>query len=653
MEKILARLLLLLLCSVPFASIAKESLVLLPIQGPALSSIDIDNYRIALQQGLSSRYKVFSGSEVEKKLQKFQTKTCDATECLQNVAIEFQGELIGRVVVSQVGDGYQIAYEVKNVFADEIVESRVEACANCNSVNVIGLLKQIGSGAAMAGSVSFATSTLGAALIGGIERITPKTTNTRSTQSTAILFVDSKPAGAEIWLGETRAGIAPQQLVGLKPNQMITVTLKKQDYRDRAFQVELNGGFNELEPLELQPAFGALEITSEPSGATVTIAGKEVGITPYRTKKISSGNYLVNLSYPLYSTLSNQSITIKDGQPTEKHYTLNSNYGELIVETEPVNSQLSITESNGKIVEQQTTPAHFKLIPGNYSVRAVAEGYEPLEWNATIANGKTLRLEDDNATLRQLLGELMISSQPYRKGALVYIDGEERGEVPLTITLPKGSYNLRIDTPLLAGEQQVTVQDRESETIMVSIEEKRPKAAWLIAGSLMIQQRSDETLIANPHAAYLDANSINHNLDSTIGIGKAGIDTAAQSGFGVIGHYFLENSSMMVELGLTSSATADGRVSFTHTTLGVGYGWRGDWRKWLVAGVSNDTANSKMDVTDTAGTVSVSGSQANNGAYVGFGLSPRNGGLYLNIRYHMETASPELLLGWCLGGELN
>ena len=72
---------------------AKTGLVLLPIQGTGMSATDKDQYRAALARSLSAKYEVFSGDEVDKKLEKFAKKTCDAEKCLQEMAIAYQATL--------------------------------------------------------------------------------------------------------------------------------------------------------------------------------------------------------------------------------------------------------------------------------------------------------------------------------------------------------------------------------------------------------------------------------------------------------------------------------------------------------------------------------------------------------------------------------
>jgi hypothetical protein len=125
------------------AQAARPALILLPVQGSNINNIDKENYRLALQSSLSQQYLVFSGAEVEKRLEKSSVKTCDASECLQEVAISFQGELIGRLVVTKSADGYLLGLEIKNIFDDNIIDSRNIPCENCNNFAVIRELNQL------------------------------------------------------------------------------------------------------------------------------------------------------------------------------------------------------------------------------------------------------------------------------------------------------------------------------------------------------------------------------------------------------------------------------------------------------------------------------------------------------------------------------
>ncbi|MBF0471310.1 MAG: hypothetical protein HQL48_08025 [Gammaproteobacteria bacterium] len=137
---------------------AKENLVLLPIQGPELSETDAESYRVALAEALQGRYRVYSGSSVEEKLEaEYEALHCDTTKCLQNVAVAFNGELVARAMISKIPSGYLITFEIKNIIDDEIVDSATRPCQECDQVGVIERLQEIGRGGEAV--ISFPTST--------------------------------------------------------------------------------------------------------------------------------------------------------------------------------------------------------------------------------------------------------------------------------------------------------------------------------------------------------------------------------------------------------------------------------------------------------------------------------------------------------------
>ncbi len=143
--KILKWVLLLLLYTVSAVSGAeeRERLILLPVQAEGSSADERESYRIAMQQRLSERYTVFSGAAVEQKLKQEMKKTCNDTECLQEVAIAFQGSLMARLTITPQSSGYLIGLEIKNILTDSVVESISEPCAGCDALQVNSRLAQL------------------------------------------------------------------------------------------------------------------------------------------------------------------------------------------------------------------------------------------------------------------------------------------------------------------------------------------------------------------------------------------------------------------------------------------------------------------------------------------------------------------------------
>ncbi len=99
----------------------------------------------------------------------------------------------------------------------------------------------------------------------------------------------------------------------------------------------------------------------------------------------------------------------------------------------------------------------YLLRPGDYTVRATAEGYHPLETAVTVTDedSQTLQL-----TLAPLPGRVSVTSEP--AGSRVLIDGEVVGQTPLTdLSVEAGDHSLRFEAArYLPLEQPLQVVGR-------------------------------------------------------------------------------------------------------------------------------------------------------------------------------------------------
>jgi hypothetical protein len=128
---------------------AKPRVVLLPVSVSEQDASFEDEFGAALQQGLQGRYEVYYGSAVEKQLEReYQKANCTPETCAQNVAIAFQGELVGDASVSRVGNGYALKLVIRNVLNGKAVETRTQTCRDCDALQVIEQLQKLAAGTA-------------------------------------------------------------------------------------------------------------------------------------------------------------------------------------------------------------------------------------------------------------------------------------------------------------------------------------------------------------------------------------------------------------------------------------------------------------------------------------------------------------------------
>ncbi len=130
----------------------------------------------------------------------------------------------------------------------------------------------------------------------------------------------------------------------------------------------------------------------------------------------------------------------------------------------------------------------FLLLPGDYRLRATAEGHHPLEAGFTVGPAREQRFE---YSMKRLPGRLRLVSTP---AAEVFIDGNARGSTPLeALELPAGEYALMLRAPRCqayearlqiegGGVEQTLLVQLEPGWAPVSLRSQPPGATILIDG---------------------------------------------------------------------------------------------------------------------------------------------------------------------------
>jgi PEGA domain/Protein of unknown function (DUF1566) len=137
-------------------------------------------------------------------------------------------------------------------------------------------------------------------------------------------------------------------------------------HRTAKQDIELVVGDQKKVELKPVPIVGSLDIITSPSGASVTIGGKDYGTTPATINKLLIGDYKVILTKQGYATVS-KTVTISEGK----------------------NSELNETMSNGKQVNISSNPSGADLFIDNQRV-----GKTPYSGSLTYSN-HLLRVEQD------------------------------------------------------------------------------------------------------------------------------------------------------------------------------------------------------------------------------------------------------------------
>jgi hypothetical protein len=221
MKKLL-QILTLMLYGLATPSLAKDVLVLLPLNVDKSLSREIQLYGTALQQGLGDRYEVYFGPAVEDQLKlEYAKEDCTAQSCAQNLAIAFNGELIGDTSIQKLENSYVVQIQINNIITGQIEDSLIEICENCSKLSLIQFVKAAGSKAGRARNSS-AARLVPVTPIAPVTPVAPKPTRK--------LTVNSRPRAAELYINDRFVGSTPVEIGPFEDGENIRLKLEKTGY---------------------------------------------------------------------------------------------------------------------------------------------------------------------------------------------------------------------------------------------------------------------------------------------------------------------------------------------------------------------------------------------------------------------------------------
>lgn len=247
------------------------------------------------------------------------------------------------------------------------------------------------------------------------------------------LSISTHPAGATVKVNGHEEGQTPLSVSQLRPGtQAVEVVL--QGHRGVSETIEL--GFMQSQELHytLDPRVGKLLLTLKPRDAEVSIDGKTYGVIK-SDLTLAAGKHQLLVKKKGYEDYESQ-LRIEEEQPLEVEVRLTPIFAAVKVTSEPKGAEVTLNgEKKGK------TPLTLKKVPfGSHEIAVRMKGHDRVNEMVEVKSKETV---DFHAKLKELPGALAVSSEP--KGAKVKLNGEVKGETPMSITgLKAGSYTLSL-----------------------------------------------------------------------------------------------------------------------------------------------------------------------------------------------------------------
>lgn len=199
------------------------------------------------------------------------------------------------------------------------------------------------------------------------------------------LLLTIKPSDASITIDGNSYGVVNSDLVLQAGKHKLQATKQGFEAYSSEIQIEENEAL-EVE-VRLTPIVAQVEVTSEPSGALVTLDGNKVGKTPTTLKNVSFGRHEVAVLLQGHE----RALQTVEVSGQEKKMTVKAKLkelpGGLMVSSDPLGAELKV---NGE-VKGKTPQTLTGLKAGKYTVTLNRAGYHPVSEQVTVKAGEEIK----------------------------------------------------------------------------------------------------------------------------------------------------------------------------------------------------------------------------------------------------------------------
>jgi formylglycine-generating enzyme required for sulfatase activity len=197
--------------------------------------------------------------------------------------------------------------------------------------------------------------------------------------------------------------------------------------------------------------------------AEVRIDGEIIGTTPVADHRIRPGRHRVIVAADRYVPDSSDLDIEGGGNEVRFDIDLIPDWAVVTLGSQPAGASLFV---DGNMVAQ--TPAQFDLRSGNHKLELRLPGYKTWRQQLVAEANKPVTL--DEVTLRPSDGTLRVGSSP--SGATVLVNGDFRGQTPMTIELDPGrSFKVQVSQAgYKTDERSIRLKSGETRSTNIELE---------------------------------------------------------------------------------------------------------------------------------------------------------------------------------------
>lgn len=213
----------------------------------------------------------------------------------------------------------------------------------------------------------------------------PKLVQMNMKSNYATVKIESTPVGAAVIIDGLHKGQTPCSVDDVLIGNH-TVKVIKEGFTE--YQEEIKISATGVFPMrvKLDEKLAALDVTSQPADARVTVNDEYKGRTPLQVTGLRDGKYRVAVEKPSFEKVI-QTIEIKKTQDAKLDVNLEKSTGVLILNITPQGVSVEVdSEIRGLSTE---APFTIDLPPGSYSIKLSKAGYRASAFKMEIATRKT------------------------------------------------------------------------------------------------------------------------------------------------------------------------------------------------------------------------------------------------------------------------
>lgn len=241
--------------------------------------------------------------------------------------------------------------------------------------------------------------------------------NVKLPAPSAPVLLLSRPAGATVQRNGITLGVTPLLLPEEAPGRH-TFSFRLNGYRDQQSELQLTAGTPAQLDVALVSSTAAVSVTSEPTGASVSVNGFPRGTTPVTLSDIPEGEASIEISAPGYRKFTSQ-MRVAAGDTLALHAPLEALPSSLTVVTIPAGARVYVDN-----VFKGNSPLELQEIAaGEYRVRVDMAGYDSMARNVTV---KIDQQVTEEFKLAANIGSIRVSTAP--AGVTILIDGKAAGK---------------------------------------------------------------------------------------------------------------------------------------------------------------------------------------------------------------------------------